>query len=329
MSVVITGGTGFVGLATAEALEQAGRQVVLFARQAVPARFDATFGQVPLIVGDVTSAADLDRLFASTKAEAIIHLAAVTPDRQAEMTDPTGAISVNIGGTAILMQCLSRLRPRPRLILASSVAVYGEARPKEGTYREDRSRPSPVSLYGITKLAAEATVMRLAELYGIEITIVRLGPVYGPWEYKTGLRPLLSPHGQVMNIWQRGEDVLLPRALEGDWLYSRDAGAGIAALLCARRLKHAIYNLGGGTISAVADWCEALHALDDGRRWKIAGAGETPNVTFGLAEDRAALDIERFAADVGFRPGFAGDRAAEDYCRWLSDMPENSEGPCA
>jgi UDP-glucose 4-epimerase len=320
MSIVITGGTGFVGLAVTEALGQADEAVVLFGREAVPAAFGGVFGNIKFVAGDITSAADIDHLVGTEAVKAVIHLAAVTPDRQAEMADPAGVIAVNVGGTANLMHALSGLSPRPRLILASSVAVYGVARPEGGTYQEDESRPSPVSLYGITKLAAEATAMRLADLYGIDLTIVRLGPVYGPWEYETGLRPVLSPHGQVVDLWREGENVVLPRPLTGDWLYSRDAGAGIAALLRQKELNHTIYNLGGGQVTSVAEWCDALQGLPDARGWRIANGGEVANLTFGLAADRAPLSIDRLLSDTGFQPRFAGRHAAEDYIKWQSSL---------
>ena len=318
MNVLITGGTGFVGLAVTEALKQAGHDVMLFGRAAAPARFAGQIGHAPFMAGDITSPADLDRVFQSVEMRAVIHLAAVTPDRQAEMSDPAAVIAVNVAGTAALMRSMARISPRPRLILASSVAVYGHAVPESGTFEEGTVIPSPASLYGITKLAAEATATRLADLYEIDLTIVRLGPVYGPWEYKTGLRPILSPHGQVVDLWRRGHDVILPRALKGDWLYSRDAGAGFAAILAAPRLNHTIYNLGGGVMSSVADWCKNLQSLHGACGWKIAGRDDVPNLTFGLAADRAALSIERLEADTGFRPGFSGPLAADDYLKWLA-----------
>lgn len=320
MTIIITGGTGFVGLAVAEALKRSESEIVLFGLKAVPAQFGATFGDMAFVSGDIARASDLDHLFGSTNTRTVIHLAAVTPDRQAEMDDPAGVVAVNVAGTANLMRSLSRLSPRPRLILASSVAVYGEMAPVGETYREDQSQPSPASLYGITKLAAEATAARLAQLYGIDLTIVRLGPVYGPWEYKTGLRPILSPHAQVVELWRQGKDVVLPRALKGDWLYSRDAGQGIAALLHAKKLNHAIYNFGGGNLSSVSEWCEALEGLPGAASWHIANDGETANVTFGLVKDRAALDINRLEADSGFRPALAGRSAAADYIKWRASI---------
>ncbi len=318
MNVLITGGTGFVGLAVAEALQQSGIKAILFGRNAMPVQFETLLGKPPCFTGDIVSVSDIDRLLDATRPDAIIHLAAVTPDREAEMQDPAAVVTVNIGGTANLMRSVARLASRPRVILASSVAVYGEEAPSAGTYREDEFMPAPVSLYGITKFAAENTALRLAQLYGIELTIVRLGPVYGPWEYKTGLRPLLSPHAQVLDVWQQGDDVILPRALTGDWLYSRDAGRGIASLLSAGRLRHSIYNLGGGKLTSLAEWCEDLQPFHKAHGWKVAGPGDICNIRFGLSRDRAALSIDRIEADIGFRPVFTGRRAAQDYMSWLA-----------
>ncbi|HEY0121813.1 MAG TPA: NAD(P)-dependent oxidoreductase [Rhizobium sp.] len=318
MSIVITGGTGFVGLALAEALHAAGREVVLFGRDPMPEAFAGILGRPPFHRGDITDGKALEAFFAAMEPKAVVHLAAVTPDRTAEMADPSSVIAINIGGTTNLMRALSRLKRRPKVLLASSVAVYGETPPPSATYREDEAVPVPQSLYGITKLAAEDAARRLARLYEVDLTIVRLGPVYGPWEYRTGLRPLLSPHAQVVDLWRRGEHVVLPRRLTGDWLYSRDAGRGLAALLLADRLPDGLYNLGGGSMTDVADWCEQLETAPWAQEWRIAGETETPNVIFGLAKDRAALDIARIGRHVGFHPRFSGRTAAEDYLSWLA-----------
>lgn len=318
MTIIVTGGTGFVGLALAEALQAAGREVVLFGRDPMPEAFTGILGRLPFHCGDIADGKALEALLAATEPEAVVHLAAVTPDRAAEMDDPSSIIAVNIGGTTNLMRALSRQKRRPKVLLASSVAVYGEMPPPSATYRENQAVPAPQSLYGITKLAAEDAARRLADLYDIDLTIVRLGPVYGPWEYKTGLRPLLSPHAQVIDLWRRGEHVVLPRRLTGDWLYSRDAGRGLAALLLADHLGNGLYNLGGGTMTDVADWCEQLETVRWAHGWHIASEVEKPNVVFGLAKDRAALDIARIGRDVGFYPRFAGRIAVDDYLSWLA-----------
>lgn len=317
MTIFVTGGTGFVGAALAEALQAEGRDAVLFGRDPMPDRFAGRFDRFSFVRGDVRHADDLQDALAVARPDAVVHLAAATPDRAAEMTDPAAVVAANVVGTANLMRAVSRLEKRPRVLIASSVAVYGETSPAGPTYREERDSPAPVSLYGITKHAAEQVALRSAQLHGIETTIVRLGPVYGPWEYGTGLRPLLSPHAQVVDLWRNGEDVVLPRRLEGDWLYSRDAGRGLATLALAERLPNRIYNLGGGETTTLADWCSNLAAAPWARRWTIASQGAPSNVVFGLLADRAPLGLDRIRADVGFAPRFDARTAAEDYLAWL------------
>ncbi|MFC7398070.1 NAD-dependent epimerase/dehydratase family protein [Chelatococcus sp. GCM10030263] len=317
MSIAITGGTGFVGLALAEALQNAGHPVVLFGSAPLPTRFADAFAEAATFVGDVRDPKGIDSLLDTCAPAAVVHLAAVTPDREVEMSDPAAVIGVNVGGIANVMRSMARLPARPRLILASSVAVYGFDEPLTGSFDEDYTPLKPVSLYGITKLAAEQTAVRLAELYQIDLRIIRLGPVFGPWEHATGLRPLLSPHAQVLDVWSRGEEAILPRALLGDWLYSRDAGRGIAAVLESDRLHHTVYNLGGGVSTSVADWCERLGASPLSRGWRLARPGEEPNILFSLPRDRAPLDIHRITADTGYRPAYPGGRAVEDHLAWL------------
>jgi UDP-glucose 4-epimerase len=317
MSIAITGGTGFVGLALAEALQNAGHPVVLFGSAPLPARFAGAFAEVASFMGDIRDPKGIDSLLDTCAPAAVVHLAAVTPDREAEMSDPATVIGVNVGGIANVMRSMARLPTRPRLILASSVAVYGSDEPLTGSFEEDYAPLRPVSLYGITKLAAEQTALRLAELYEIDLRIIRLGPIFGPWEHATGLRPLLSPHGQVLEVWCNGEEAILPRELFGDWLYSRDAGRGIAALLESDRLHHTVYNLGGGVSTSVADWCERFRPSPLSRGWRLARPGEQPNVLVSLPRDRAPLDIHRITADTGYRPAYSGGRAVEDHLAWL------------
>ncbi|MEP7457349.1 NAD(P)-dependent oxidoreductase [Phyllobacterium sp. SB3] len=318
MSIIVTGGTGFVGLALAEALGKSGKDCVLFGRTPIPARFEDDFPAAVSVIGDICNSEHVDMLFDETPLESVVHLAAVTPDTQAEMTDPAGIIGVNVGGIANVMRSLSRFACRPRLVLVSSVAVYGNDKSSAEIFSEDDATLKPVSLYGITKLAAENAALRLAELYGIDLRIVRLGPLFGPWEYSTGLRPVLSPHAQVLEVWKNGTDAILPRPLVADWLYSRDAARGLAAILNADRLLHSSYNLGGGVLTSVADWCAGLQSSPFARGWRVAQSGEEPNIQFGLARDRAALGMQRITAETDFRILYTGSRVIEDYLAWMT-----------
>ena len=328
MKVIITGGTGFVGLAVAEHLIASGHDCTLFARSPLPEHFRQALPGARVIRGDVSDSDAVDRFIQAERADVIIHLAAVTPDREAEMCDPAGIVTVNVAGTANVMRAAGRAQPKPTVLLASSVAVYGADEPPSGSFREDEAALNPVSLYGVTKLAAEKTSLRLAQLYDIDLRIVRIGPVYGPWEYASGLRPLLSPQSQILHIWNTGREAVLPRPMFGDWLYSRDAASALSMLALAPRLQATTFNLGGGTIWSVADWCARMEGTPFGSGWRLANAGEQANVQLSLVQDRAPLNIERLLELTRFRPRFTGDTAIQDHVDWLARYA-GSSSPCA
>jgi nucleoside-diphosphate-sugar epimerase len=318
MTVLVTGGTGFVGLALAEALAKAGRGCVLFGRDPAPKGFAETrwLAETPVVIGDITDPKDISRALATPGLTGLVHLAAITPDAGLERSDPARVVAVNVGGTAELLRLATQRRDL-RIIMASSVAIYGDVAVDGSAIDEDRP-PSPNSLYGVTKLAAEQTALRLADLHGFDLRVVRLGPVYGPWEWATGVRPVLSPQAQVVDLVRRGEPVLLPRAMASDWIYSRAASGGLAALLSAPNLNHRVYNLGGGAVTSVDDWCAALRDMGVAIVWELADRPNDANVRLSLPRDRAPLSVERLLADTGFDPRRRLPDCARDHAAWLA-----------
>jgi UDP-glucose 4-epimerase/UDP-glucuronate 4-epimerase len=324
MALLITGGGGFVGLALAEASLPAGDEVVAFSRSPPPPALMQRIAHpgFRFVPGDVRSAADLDKVLAAAPIDRVVHAAAVTAGLRRETDDPRQIVDVNVGGTASLLAALHRnsgSAPIARVVVVSSVAVYGFSEPaRSGRYREDECCPAPAALYGITKLAAEQTALRLGEVYGIDTRVVRLGPVFGPWEHHTDVRDAMSPHFQAVEIAATGggSKAILPRRCPADWIYSRDAAAGLRAVLGAPRLAHRVYNLGGGAVTDLPAWCEALVPLFPAFTWRMAFPGEEPTISYGLVRDRAALDVGRLEGDTGFWPAFDLARAAADYAAW-------------
>ncbi|WP_315838236.1 NAD(P)-dependent oxidoreductase [Bradyrhizobium prioriisuperbiae] len=326
MTILITGGAGFVGLALAERLTADGRHVVLFDRAPPPADILARpeLAGIACIDGDIRSSGDIDRALDAGPIETIIHAAAVTPNEQRERIDPRGIVDVNIGGTVNLMERAATRKGLKRVVMLSSVAVYGFSQPAaSGQFEEDLSHPAPAALYGITKVAAEQAALRIGHLHALDVRIARLGPVYGRWELQTGVRDALSPHYQVLRAALRGDDVVLPRDMRADWIYSRDAAAGIARICQAQKLGHAIYHVSGGTMSDLPGWCRLLTSRFASFRWRLANAGEPATIVYNLPADRAPLSIARLSQDTGFRPAYAPEQAAADYLSWLA--PEDKQ----
>jgi nucleoside-diphosphate-sugar epimerase len=318
--ILITGGTGFVGLAAAEALLKAGHDVTLFATAGMPDAFvhAEELAGVAVILGDICCEADVGAAIAKSRPQAVLHLAAMTPNLEAEREMAARIITVNVGGTATLLKMLRHAPELTRIVATSSVAVYGHVDVEDGPIAEGSFSPNPASLYGITKVAAEDTALRLASLYGFDLRIARIGPLFGPWEYHTGVRPLLSPHAQILSQWRKGSVATLARPLAGDWLYSRDAAAGLAGLLTGNGLKHTTYNIGAGACETVLDWANAFSTLVCGNGAALAAAHEAASVTVTMAQDRAPLSIERLSSDTGYHIHYSGETAAIDHAEWLT-----------
>lgn len=329
MATLITGGAGFIGLALAEHLLAAGQRVVLFDLPAAPTELLARreLAGAVYVSGDVADLVDLDVAFAVTPIDCVVHAAAVTPNEQRERKDARRIVDVNIGGTVNLMERAIAHGGIRRIVVVSSVAVYGFSAPaSSGCFEEEISHPAPAALYGISKLAAEQAAIRIAHLHGCDTRIVRLGPVYGPWEWSTQARDALSPHHQVLEALEHGHEAVLPRAMRADWIYSRDAAAGIAAVALGGALRHATYHVGGGCLSDLQDWCRALASRFPDFRWRYAASSETAGIVYNLPADRAPLSIGRLTRDTGFSPAFPVSEAAADYLSWLGLNGRTSGG---
>lgn len=319
MTTLITGGAGFVGLALAERLRADGEAVVLFDRAAPRVDMLSRLGRdnLGILLGDIRCPIDVDAALRSSGIDRVIHCAAVTPNAEREAREPMAVLDVNVGGTANLLQrcALGRSGIR-RVLVLSSVAVYGVQPPTGETYEEDVSMPAPAALYGISKLASEQAALRLADLYRLDVRVARLGPVYGPWEYATGVRDALSPHAQVLAAAMAGLAVVLPRSLRADWIYSRDAARALAALANAAELRHRLYNVGGEVMSDLVQWCELLAASFPAWAWRLAAPGEAGTLHYNLPVDRAALSTARLQADTGWCPTTSLPNAARDHLAW-------------
>jgi nucleoside-diphosphate-sugar epimerase len=323
MAVLITGGSGFVGLAFVDASLRANEEVVAFSSGPPPPLLHQRIASQGLtfVEGDIRSRADVQRALSAMQIDRVIHAAAITAGPEREVADPQTVVDVNVGGTACLMSALSECKPRVRrVVCVSSVAVYGLPDPDHsGLLREGETCPAPATLYGITKLAAEQTALRLGEAFGIDTRVIRLGPVFGPWEYRSGVRDAISPHLQAMELSATGRTAILPRRCAADWIYSRDAASGIRAVLGAPKLGFAIYNLASGKITDLPAWCTELAKVFPDFAWRLPAKGERPNVTYGLPRDRAAMNVSRMIADVGFQPSYELSSAATDYGQWFVD----------
>jgi dTDP-glucose 4,6-dehydratase len=319
MAILVTGAAGFVALNVVEHLLTAGRDVVGLDRIPLPERAVRDFaglpGRLTMVDGTILSAADLVRALTAVPVEAVIHCAVITAGAQRETADPESIVAVNVQGAVATLVAAARAGVK-RFVYLSSGSVYGASAATVDLMDEDSLRPAPVNLYGLTKFAAESILLRIAETQGVALTVARLGVVYGPWEYATGVRDTLSPMLQTLDLAAAGIETVLGPPWRGDYTLSRDIAAGLAVLAGMPSTPRTIYNLATGRTTTAEDWCRVLAGRLPGFRWRRAAEGEAWNVDSHTGYDRGAMDITRITADTPYRPAFDLAGSVEHLLAW-------------
>ena len=323
MATLVTGGCGFVGINLAEALSAQGEQAVLFDRNPLPlvAKQALQNAKIPPVVmtGDVRDKALLAKTMTDAGVQRVIHAAAITAGTTREAEQPGDIVEVNVKGTISVLEA-ARAAGCSRVVCVSSGSAYGRTLDEAGPLHEEVSASRPETMYAITKLAAEATALRLGALWQLDVAAVRLGTVFGPWEFDTGVRDTLSLPLQLLRLALRGETAVLPvKEVRRDWVYSRDVAAGLAMAVKTRG-EHRLYHLaaGGNWKGSMPGWCETLKKVFPAFSWRT---GEQPNVSYHAEADRALMDTGRMAADFGFRARFGARDALADYLGWIRRNP--------
>lgn len=169
--VLITGAAGFTGLALARSLAAAGRPVRGLVRRASGASELAESG-VEVIAGDVRDESVVRA--ALRDVELVYHLAAVF--RRASVPDSEYR-SVHVDATRLLVEAAAQAGAR-RVVHCSTVGVHGDV---QGDVPATEDAPfHPMDIYQQTKLEGEWMARETARRVGMQVTVVRPGPIYGP-----------------------------------------------------------------------------------------------------------------------------------------------------
>jgi nucleoside-diphosphate-sugar epimerase len=324
VTVLVTGGSGFVGLNVLQLLLERGEQVVNLSLAPPPAAAGRLFASLPgtlhSVTGDVCDADAVEAVFAAHRPTRVLHGAVITAGPERERRDPAGIVAVNLQGTLTVLEA-ARRHGAARVVYPSSGSVYGDSAFSAPVLEEDVTLPQPVTLYGISKYAAERAALRYRTLHGLDVVAARLGIVFGRWEHDTGHRDTLSPIYHLTRLAQAGEPARLPNAGRRDWIYAPDVAAGLLALLALPAPRHAVYHVAPGREWSAEEWCERLQRRYPAFRFRLVGSEADANVNLHRATLRAPLSPARLREETGFAPRFGLDEAFADYLDWLEQYP--------
>lgn len=347
-TALITGGAGFIGSHVTDALLAAGWRVRVLdtlepqVHGGAAARPDYLAPEAELVRGNVCDPDAVRRALAGV--DAVVHLAARVGVGQS-MYEVADYVAANDHGTAVLLQALIE-RPVARLVVASSMSIYGE-----GLYRDSFGRlfpearrdpaqvrrgewdpvdkwgqpllpvptpegkpPALASVYALSKFVQERLCLMLGESYGIDTVALRLFNVYGPRQALsnpyTGVLAIFAArllNGRRPLVFEDGEQ-------QRDFVHVRDVAQAVRLALETPGAAGETFNIGSGEAVRIREVAERL-AADLGRDDlppEITGRYRTGDVRHCIADIGHAREV------LGYAPGVAFDAGLRELAGWLA-----------
>jgi len=345
--VLITGGAGFIGSHLADALLASGYRVraldnlseqVHGGGREFPAYLDR---EVETLEGDIRNPRDVER--AVSGVDAVFHFASAVGVGQS-MYEIERYVDVNNRGTAVLLEALRR-RPLAKLIVASSMSIYGEGLYRDGSGApcaprprsleqlksghwdlagpdgsrlvpcptpEDKT-PMPESIYALSKYDQETMCLLVGRAYGIAVVALRFFNVYGERQ------ALSNPYTGVLAVFaarylnERPPVIFEDGCQKRDFVHVRDLAAGCVLALENSAVRDEVFNLGGGVAYSVLEIAERLgEILGKGYlRAQVTGSYRSGDIRNCFA------DISKAGRVLGYRPRIALEAGLTAFAQWL------------
>ena len=210
-TILITGGSGFIGSNIAKALIHKGYNVKVLDNLSTGylKNLDSIIDQIKFIEGDINDTELLNKILPGVKF--ILHQAAL-PSVPRSIDDPMKSHHNNSTGTLNLLTAAHKNKVK-RVIIASSSSIYGN---REDEYKKERLRPQPLSPYAVTKYASEVYCKVFAHIYGLETVCLRYFNVFGPQQDPN------SPYAAVIPLFVKAIQNGQAPTIFGDGEHSRD-----------------------------------------------------------------------------------------------------------
>jgi UDP-glucose 4-epimerase len=254
-----------------------------------------------LVEQDIREAAAMVELVREAQPEAIFHLAAQIDVRKS-VAEPAFDASINVGGTANVLEAAREAAVRRVVFVSTGGAIYGEGEGQELPFAED-SPIAPLSAYGQSKFAAEGYMTLYERLYGLSTISLRLGNVYGPRQDPLGEAGVIAIFCGRLRAGER-PTVFGDGRQTRDYIYVGDVVE--AALAAAQAETSGAVNIGTGRETDVLTLIERLRELDGAKGFEPEFApprtGEVQRVSVDPARAAAVLGWQaRTGLDEGLR----------------------------
>ena len=317
MSVIlVTGGAGFIGSHLCERLLLMGHRVLCldnFNNTYDPAVKRCNVAKAlrhshyRLTEGDILDESLAGGLLESSKADAVVHLAALAGVRRSILA-PLDYVDVDIKGTVSLLEACRKHNVK-KFIFASSSSVYGAC---PSPFREAAAPGAQISPYAAAKRCGELYCETYSLLYGIRISCLRFFTVYGPRQ-----RPDMAIHTFTKAISEGGDIFIYGDGSSSrDYTYVDDIVDGIIAALDLDR-QFEIFNLGNSNTVNIMSLVEILGnklGKEVRCRFMPEQQGDAPST---------CADIGKAAGLLGYSPKVKLEEGIERFVAWYA----NSQKP--
>ena len=324
MKLLVTGGAGFIGSAVVRLAVARGHEVV----NVDALTYAACLENVASVSGsnlytfeqaDIRDRAALDRVFATHRPDAVMHLAAESHvDRSID--GPGDFIETNITGTFNMLEAARAYWTRAgrpdgfRFHHISTDEVFGTLG-ETGKFTEDTPY-APNSPYSASKASSDHLVRAWHETYGLPVVMTNCSNNYGPYHFPEKLIPVVILNalaGKPIPVYGKGENVR-------DWLFVEDHADALLLVVEKGALGRS-YNIGGENEAKNIDIVRTICALLD--EMHPQGAPHDRLITFVTDRPghdlRYAIEPARIREELGWRPSVTLEEGLRRTVRWYLD----------
>ena len=292
LSVLVTGGAGFIGSNLAERLVKDGHSVRILDNFSLGRMDNLKSAKVEVVKGDIR---DFETVKKATKDIDVIFNQAAASASPMFRDDLRSAVAANVDGFVNLLNAC-RINDVRKLIYASTSSVYGNNKPP---LREDMNLV-PVNFYASTKLLNEHLALLFSVQYGLETVGFRYMSIYGPHEKSKGIYANLV--SQFLWSMQKGEQPVIygDGTQKREFTYVADVvEANVLAMNLKRKVGGEIFNVGTGKSVSLNDVVVILN--------KLLGASIKPKYVKNNVKNYILTqmsDISKIRKMLGYEPKY-------------------------